>query len=356
MKFCSAAVTTATALSFIGNVIFVEGFGKPMFIPKEKTILSPGINLNEQFDYPNDNNKLEIHHHHHHHSTHNNKKEEKGVAIEMPNFDELYYRISQVSPLASMALHEETPGDFAIADPLSSCSNNYKWKKIESNKNKLVHSIEKIDNFQNLGCPLLRFRSSFDASLHDLNLNDLNLNNKKNNGHKFTDVLMKLEHRKQWDLTIEQMYEIYPIHDLKAANELIGSQYGECALLGVGYVQTKKNFVVSSREQLMVCGRQEFSNSNGSVLIWGTEMGDNQNHLLPDGERHTRARSHLFSTTLMPTGPKSFDVEYIVQLDSGGNIPVFLTTPVIIETIKKMFSHAYQVIKKGEQDHTDKMP
>jgi len=345
MKFSSAAVTTATALSFIGNVIFVEGFGKPMFIPKKKTILSPGINLNEQFDHLNDNNKLEIHHTHHHHSTHNNnkKEEKKGVAIEMPNFDELYYRISQVSPLASMALHEETPGDFAIADSLSSsCSSNYKWKKIESNKNKLVHSIEKIDNFQNLGCPLLRFRSSFDASL--------NLNN---NGQKFTDVLMKLEHRKQWDLTIEQLYEIYPIRDLKAANELIGSsssqsqKYGECSLLGVGYVQTKKNFVVSSREQLMVCGRQEFSNSNGSVLIWGTEMEDNQNHLLPDGERHTRARSHLFSTTLMPTGPKSFDVEYIVQLDSGGNIPVFLTTPVIIETIKKMFSYAYQVIKYG---------
>lgn len=50
-----------------------------------------------------------------------------------------------------------------------------------------------------------------------------------------------------------------------------------------------------------MCGIQDFE--NGGSIIWGTEMEDSENHLFPEGKRHVRARSHIFSTTLMPTGP-----------------------------------------------------
>ena len=42
----------------------------------------------------------------------------------------------------------------------------YKWKKVEKNKRKMVHSIDKIDNFQDLGPPLLRWRASMEGPCH----------------------------------------------------------------------------------------------------------------------------------------------------------------------------------------------
>jgi len=73
------------------------------------------------------------------------------------------------------------------------------------------------------------------------------------------------------------------------------------------------------------------------------------NHLFPDDiPRHTRAKSHLFATTLQPTGPESFDVEYILQLEVGGNLPNFLTTPILVETVKGMFKSAEKVFGNEE--------
>eukprot|EP01083_Nonionella_stella_P099020 278504_1 len=100
--------------------------------------------------------------------------------------------------------------------------------------------------------------------------------------------------------------------------------YGDCTRLGIGYCRTKSNPIVDGREQLTLCGIQELPN-NGCI-IWGTEMEEWHNNLMPeDAVRLPRAKSHLFGVALVPTGPDSFDVEYILQLSVGGRIPGFLT-------------------------------
>lgn len=199
-----------------------------------------------------------------------------------------------------------------------------KWKKVESNKRKTVHQIEKIDNFQGLGCPIVRFRASLKGPCI---------------GKKFASFIMDLDERKKWDPQIEQVDEIFPIYDVDAANIAMDFQYGDCKRLGIGYCQTKSNPVVDGREQLILCGIQDMPNQ--STVIWGTELEEWHDHLFPqDIPRRTRAKSHLFASTLVPTGPDSFDVEYVLQLEVGGNIPGFLTTPILVQTVKGMFNYA----------------
>lgn len=211
-------------------------------------------------------------------------------------------------------------------------SSSLKWKKIEANSRRTVHQIEKIDNFQGLGCPIVRFRSSLQGPCV---------------GMKFAEFIMNLDERSKWDPQIQQVDEIYPIYDVDAANIAMDFKYGDCKRLGIGYCQTKSNPIVDGREQLTLCGIQDFTNK--SCVIWGTELEEWHNHLFPqDIARHTRAKSHLFATTLQPTGPNSFDVEYILQLEVGGNLPNFLTTPILVETVKGMFNYAEKVFKNEE--------
>jgi hypothetical protein len=254
----------------------------------------------------------------------------EGVEIELPNFDELFNRIQQVSPLARLAMEGGT-GGFANSDYQT--PKELKWKNIATNKRSIVHHIDKIDNFQGLRCPIVRFRSSLEGPCV---------------GHKFASFIMDLKERQKWDPQILMVDETYPIYDTEAANLAMGvGKYGDCNMLGIGYCQTKSNIVVDGREQLTLCGVQDFA--SGATLIWGTEMEETHNHLLPDIDRHVRAKSHLFSTCLVPTGPNSFDVEYVLQLEVGGNIPSFLTTPILVETVKGLFNHANKVFTDEEQ-------
>jgi hypothetical protein len=150
---------------------------------------------------------------------------------------------------------------------------------------------------------------------------------------------MDLEERKKWDLQIHDVKEVYPLNDLDHANIAMGfGRYGDCSRLGVGFCQTKANLGISPREQLTLCGIQDFS--DGSCIIWGTEMEERYDYMFPPGERHTRAKSHLFSTTLTPTGDNTFDVEYVLQLEVGGKLPVWLTTPIMTDSIKRLFQTA----------------
>jgi hypothetical protein len=257
----------------------------------------------------------------------------EGVEIELPNFDELFERVQQVSPLARVAMEQkqqqtEKRGFEAAAQ----YDNELKWKTIENNKKRTVHKIEKIDNFQNLGVPILRFRSSLKGPCL---------------GDAFANFIMDLKERQKWDAQIANVREEYPIHDLDAANIAMGfGKFGDCSRLGVGYCQTKAAFGVSPREQLTMCGIQQFQ--DGSTVIWGTEMEEWHNHLLPEEEdRHVRAKSHIFATTLVPTSDDSFDVEYVLQMDLGG-MPNFLTTPVICDTVKSLFKHAEKFFQGQE--------
>mmetsp|Transcript_9491 Transcript_9491/g.27235 ORF Transcript_9491/g.27235 Transcript_9491/m.27235 type:complete len:325 (-) Transcript_9491:26-1000(-) len=244
--------------------------------------------------------------------------------IELPNFDELFGRIKQVSPLARITLEDQEAASLGFAGiPKSGDSPSLKWKRVEANKGRLVHEIEKIDNFQGLNAPLLRFRSSMQGPC---------------DGEAFANFITNLEDRKKWDAQIDNVYEAYTIDDLDMANMAMGFNYGDCIKMGVGHCVTKANLGIDAREQLTICGINDLD--DGSCIIWGTEMEDRHNYLFPPGPRTTRARSHLFCTTLVPTSPSSFDVEYVIQLEIGGKIPTWMTTPIVIDNVKKMFSVA----------------
>jgi len=247
----------------------------------------------------------------------------EGTTISLPNFEELFGRIQTVSPLAR---HLINGGDGGL-DAMDS-EDVFEWKLVD--KNKKGSRIDKIDNFQEKNSPIIRFRTSIEGPCVP---------------ERFANFLMDSESRKKWDVSIAQVYEAFPIYDLDMANIILGPKLGDCSRLGVGYCQTKQS-VVSPREQLTLCGIQDFK--NGGAIIWGTEMEDSENHLFPPGKRHVRARSHIFSSTLTPTGPNSFDVEYVLQLSIGGSVPTFMHAPVITETVSQMFSYAKKYFAGGE--------
>jgi hypothetical protein len=207
------------------------------------------------------------------------------------------------------------------------------WKRVEANKKRLVHSVEKIDNFQGLNAPLLRFRASLEGPC---------------DGEAFSNFVTNLYDRKKWDAQIDNVYEAYTIDDLDMANMAMGFKYGDCSKMGVGHCITKANLGIDAREQLTICGINDFK--DGSCIIWGTEMEDRHNYLFPPGQRTTRARSHLFSTTLTPTSTNSFDVEYVIQLEIGGMIPTWMTTPIVIENVKKMFTCVQRFYRNEDGD------
>jgi len=260
-----------------------------------------------------------------------------GVPIELPDFDELFGRVQQVSPLCRLALEGQrgnsgARGGFDFIERVSS-SSDLKWKTVESNQRRLVSQVEKIDNFQGINAPILRFRASMLGPC---------------DAGAFAKFIMNLDDRKKWDAQIDDVYEAYTIQDLDLVNNAMGVNYGECTQVGVGHCITKPNLGIDAREQLTICGINEFS--DGSSVIWGTEMEEYHNYLFPPGRRVTRSKSHLFSTTLIPTGPESFDVEYVIQLEVGGKIPNWMTTPIVIENVKKLFSCAqdFYLNKDGE--------
>jgi len=262
----------------------------------------------------------------------------EGVEIELPDFDEFFGRVQAVSPLAKLVIQGGGTGEgggFAKCDDTAPAG--YKWKKVGGKKKDIVHAIERIDNFQNLGPPLLRWRASMEGPAHGLMM---------------ADFVMSVDRRQSWDPQIKDVVELYPINDLDAANIAMGfGKYGDCQKLGVGYTETNAHPIgISPREQLTLCGIQNFD--DGSSLIWGTEMEDWHDHLLPSAKSGetglTRARSHLFSIAVMPTGENSFDAEYSLHLDFGGSLPHWMTAPIVIDATKKMFEVAQPFFNAGE--------
>jgi hypothetical protein len=250
--------------------------------------------------------------------------------IQLPQFDDLFHQIQLVSPLArsviqkaSSALGEKRGFDSLTPDT----KGPLKWKRVESNRKGAVHQIDKLDHFNGVKVPLLRFRSTFEGPCA---------------GDFFGSFILDNEQRQKWDTQLDNVYEIYNIANRDAANIAMGfgQSYGDILRMGVGYGKTKPALGLSPREQLFLYGLQDFP--DGSCLLWGQELTDDYNHLLPStgGPRQARARSHLFSATLTPTGPNQFDVEYCLQLEIGGNVPHFLTTPAIQDSVKSLFKTA----------------
>lgn len=259
----------------------------------------------------------------------------------MPDFEEMFGRIQAVSPLARLIVEGGGSGEgggFAKVDdtPIEGLP----WKNLEKKKRKLVHQVDKIDNFQNLGPPLLRWRSSMKGPC---------------NGKAFAEFIMNTERRRSWDPQVDNVCELYPMNDLDAANIAMGfGKYGDCQTLGVGYTLTKQHPLgISPREQLTLCGIQNFD--DGSALIWGTEMEEWHNHLMPAGERRERAKSYLFSIALVPTGENTFDAEYSLQVDFGGSLPHWMTSNIVLDSVKGMFKVAQPFFEAGEGSECDEL-
>mmetsp|Transcript_16319 Transcript_16319/g.29604 ORF Transcript_16319/g.29604 Transcript_16319/m.29604 type:complete len:300 (+) Transcript_16319:60-959(+) len=259
-----------------------------------------------------------------------------GVVLKVPNFDVLFDHISNVSPLARQAMTEDNPGGIKAID---NAADVYKWKVTDSNSKRLVSHIDKIDNFQDKGVPLMRFRSTLHGPL-------------KKRGECFSEIISVPDLRQKWDTTNAIFDTIFSAASLDEVRKHQGNKYGEPSVFGIGYVKTKPSFVVSPREQLTLFGLQNFP--SGASIIWGMELEEDQNYLFPEDQpkRTPRSISHLFSATLIPTGEDTFDVEYLIQLEVGG-IPGWVSGPAVAKTMKGMFQFADGYFQSGLEDGGD---
>ena len=262
--------------------------------------------------------------------------DKEGVMLKVPNFDLMFDEIMKVSPLAKQALTEDKPGGIKAIDDSADV---YKWRVTDNNPQRLVSHIDKIDNFQKKGVPIVRLRSTLKGPT-------------KKRAECFGELISSVELRSKYDPTCAIVDTIYSAANLKEVEELQLSKYGKPSLFGIGYVKTKQS-VVSPREQLTLCCLQNLP-SGASVLI-GFELPEDQNHLFPEAShsaRTPRSTSHIFATTLIPTGEDTFDVEYVLQIEIGG-FPGWLTGPIVIETVKRMFAFADGYFKSGFDEGGD---
>lgn len=213
---------------------------------------------------------------------------QQGVEIELPNLVLLFDRITQASPLAKQVIERgntyKSEGDVGF-DYVDDEHPELRWKRVEANSRKTVHRIDKADNFQGVKTPLLRFRSTIKGPCI---------------GERFSHILTHIDERKKWDDQVAKNYEIYPIdpgNDYCALDNAVlcdEERYGQCKKIGVGYTETKQG-IIAPREQLILGGMQEYD--NGATILWGTEMEESSNHLLPEGPRHVRAHSYMFAAS-----------------------------------------------------------
>lgn len=255
-----------------------------------------------------------------------------GTLLKVPNFDALFDELEKCSPLVKQALHDEKPQGIKAVDD---SADFYKWKNTERHPGKLISQVDKIDNFQNNKVPLIRVRSSLRGP-------------SKKRGECFSELISTPELRHKWDATNNIVDTVHSAENLQDIKQLQGDKYGEPSMFGVGYVKTKQS-VVSPREQLTLCGVQNFD--SGASIIWGVELEEDQNHLFPKDQpkRMPRSTSHIFSTTLIPTGEDTFDAEYVLQLDVNG-CPGWLLGPIVTETVKKMFRFAETYFESGFEE------
>ena len=155
-----------------------------------------------------------------------------GVMLKLPNFDILFDDIAKVSPLAKQALTEHKPLGIKAIDPADDV---YKWKLLGDSASRLVSHVDKIDNYNNKGLPLVRLRSTLNGPI-------------KKRAECFSELISVPNLRHKWDPTSDLVDTVYSA-DVKEIDIFQNYTYGETSLFGVGYVKTKQS-VVSPREQL----------------------------------------------------------------------------------------------------------
>jgi hypothetical protein len=195
-----------------------------------------------------------------------------GLEYMPPNVVELFDQIQHVSPLAKMAIENEQRnfGGSVGCDSVMSVPkleprgfdalpqmDDSSWKIVEKSRCGVVKHVDRIDTFNGVDAPLLRFRVTLDGPCV---------------ADPLASLIMDLEERSKWDVQIQDVFEAHKIQDLPSANAAMGFAYGNCYRLGVGYCRTKKNLGIDSREQLTLCGINKFL--DGSSMIWGVELPD----------------------------------------------------------------------------------
>ena len=113
------------------------------------------------------------------------RADKNGAKLKVPKFDVFFDELQKVSPFVKQALHEEKPGGIAAIDDTADV---YKWKNMERHSNRLISQVDKIDNFQNNGVPLIRVRSSLRGP-------------SKQRGIYFSELISTTELRQRWDAT-----------------------------------------------------------------------------------------------------------------------------------------------------------
>ena len=127
---------------------------------------------------------------------------------------------------------------------------------------------------------------------------------------------------------------------------------GDAGLIRDRVRHRTKQLVSLPREQLTLCGLQTFP--SGASVLWETELEEDQDYLFPESQprRVGRLASHLFCSTIVPRKDDVLNMEYLVKLEVGG-LPGWLTSPVVVETIKKMFWFADGYFRSGFEEGGD---
>lgn len=252
-------------------------------------------------------------------------------SVLVPDPDSVFNTIQQVSPLAVKAMTGRDSGE------AGGSASDLKWKMLEKSRPgaKRPMIIDKIDNYDGGRVPLLRFKTTVRGP---------------HNAERYASLIMSTDLRTKWDPACKSVEEILPLN-LEQANHIY-KDYGITTRLGCGHCITKPAAagLISPREQLTICGISEFH--HGSI-IWGFECNSDQDYLFPPSTpRLTRSSSRLFSTALVPNEDgESFDVEYVLQLDVGGKIPLWATQGVISTTVKSLFNFSHKYFGPGGGVH-----
>lgn len=247
------------------------------------------------------------------------------ASIVVPQQAKVFERIQEVSPLA-----RELYGQSSDSNLLQS------WKIVQKRTDKNDMSIEQLNNHHlSPGTPLLRLKTTMSG---------------RSVLSRTVALVMDLDQRSAWDDTIAAVSEVHPL-DLVEANKLYGSKNVIVSRCGIGHAVTKPAMggIIGAREQLTVCGVNDFFDEDDGTaigsIIWGFECADEfHKDLFPiEFERKTRATTHVFSFAMKKLEENVYDVEYILQLDIGGNFPSWAQSGVtftIVNAVRKMFTYA----------------
>ena len=265
----------------------------------------------------------------------------------------MFGRISKISPLAKRLLTKGFGQDNlppSVCDPTS--VDDPEWRTVQkpTERNRYV-TVQKLVGFGDdesmKQIPLWRLRTTVQG---------------KSVIPRFPSLVTDFDVREVWDDTVGSVEEIIPL-DLAQADATYGgippnSKYngGLSTKCGIGRCVTKPALggLVSAREQMTICGVQEFGEKQGSKqgsIVWAFECDDRYHGgLWPEGsERETRAKTGIFSVAMLrlpeseDVAPNTFAVEYTLQLSIGGKLPPFAigaVNAVVLSAVKTMFKYA----------------